>query len=86
MIYTFTNITSQLDTILVTWVFSTSIMMLFIEGMRCPWARGFVGKVCSWDLAKVCLWDLAFVGNYDNFPWCNMCHDLDLLRADLVCL
>lgn len=26
---------------------------------------------------------VAFVGNYENFPWCNMCHDLDLLRAGL---
>lgn len=24
---------------------------------------------------------VAFVGNYENFPRCNMCHDLDLLRA-----
>ena len=37
-------------------------------------------------IGKLCSWDLAFVGNYNNFSWGNMCHDLDLLRAGLVCL
>ena len=73
MIYTFTNITSQLDTISVTWVFSISIMLLSVEGRRCPWADVvLIRSVYGIRILLV----IAIV---------SPGHGLDLLRAGLVC-
>ena len=56
MIYTFTNITSQLDTITVVWVFSFSIMLFFIEDRWFHWA----GVVFHWA-GVVLVWSTCWI-------------------------